>query len=190
MPAGEESRSSTVNRFLRVVTRRRVGTLLYIAILLLFFLPWITVECQGDRVDATGFQLAFEKQSMQSTPSTPGDSFSGEWNVGREPLVALAFILSLVGVLLGLVPRSERVPPQAIFAAVSMVGLWLTAAFDGLGSGPGSPDDIDYHPGAWLAFALFGAVFLLEVVPWGAFARARSRAPPRASKRDGGELGA
>jgi hypothetical protein len=145
---------------------KKISASMFALILICFFLPFVSISCQGkDIMNMSGLQMAtgFEMQSpaaglgtypgMSSLSKTPAQKIPSTLSAG------LAFCCAAVGLATTLLlkNRQQRYLIPAISGGLGfLLLLWLKAGTDDsvLKQGSGMIQ-VNYGPGFWLAFLLF-----------------------------------
>jgi hypothetical protein len=130
--------------------------------LLCFFLPFVAVSCQQQKIATfTGIQMVTGTNVEE--PQVIGPSKAGR--IGPEPLAVMAFFCGVIGLGLSFLRGRNRGIASATFAAGGAIALlFLKARLDGQiltrSSGFVHPD---YEFGFWLALIAYIAAAALNV---------------------------
>ncbi len=136
---------------------------MFALILICFFLPFITISCQGSPVIkmsglqmATGVEMADPSASLNSAfggvPSTPKTQ-----KIPGTPAVGITFCLAGVGLATSLLLKNrQRYLAQAIAGGLGvLLLLWVKSSTDDAVLKQGGIIQVNYDAGFWLAFLLF-----------------------------------
>jgi hypothetical protein len=133
-------------------TTRKFSPGLFGAILVCFFLPFITMSCGAQDVSLSGVQLA-----------TGLDI--GQRRLDPNPLVDLALLAALIGLVIGFVRWRALSLLSMLLGLAGAALLWLLKALlDAEALQYGSMLRLRYDAGYWLSFVLFVAAAALNGV--------------------------
>ena len=145
--------------------KRKISSSIFGLILICFFLPFMTVSCQSQKIYSfSGTQL------VTGTSIEQKNSFSGsstKQQVNGEPLASLALACSIVGVGVGL-STWKKGPKVSIGIAIAGVILMLLLKSkvdtDVFTQGRGMIQ-VDYEIGFWGSFLLFISAVIVNFLP-------------------------
>ncbi len=154
------------------------GSVLFVLVLAFFFLPWVSVNCFGDEVTASGMNLMAITEGDGTTLSdiSPEGDYAIEDAIGSEAaLIYLAFMLAIAGAVLFFVPGSKGKYIRAGIGAADILCLllYLLLALFALSSDAGvSIGDLeefgietDTKIGLWLTLLGYLAATAIQFVP-------------------------
>jgi len=108
--------------------------LLFLAVIIMFFLPWVMVSCSGERVaSATGYQLATGKYTDYENGQIRkqlGNSVDKKLASTTQILLTLVMVLSGFGILAGFGPGEDSLGAMACMSVVQsliLVGFYFKA---------------------------------------------------------------
>jgi len=134
---------------------KKFSPALFALIIILFFLPFLTVNCSGTKVaNLTGIQLV--TGTTVSQPST-FDQTNSTQKEGSEPWAIVAFVLAFIGLALSFLKSFRSAIAPAIvgaFGAISLLLLKMRIDNEVFTQGQGSLQ-AEYQAGFWLVFLCF-----------------------------------
>ena len=123
----------------------------FLVCLLLFFLPFVDVSCQGQKMSSlTGIQLATGATVQQAQPLGPVK----EQRIDAEPLASLTLLCVVAGGLIAFLgSKANAIVPAMLSGAGTIMLLLLKSKLDNdaLANGRGLLQ-IEYEPAFWLSF--------------------------------------
>lgn len=146
---------------------KKISASMFALILICFFLPFISVSCQGSNVltmsglqMATGVEMAAPSSSFGGYPGMSGLSSQAQTQkIPGTPAAGLAFCAAGAGLAATLLLKNRK-QKHLVPAITSGVGflllLWIKSSTDDsiLKQGSGMVQ-VNYGTGFWLAFLLF-----------------------------------
>jgi hypothetical protein len=145
---------------------KQISASMFALILICFFLPFISVSCQGSNVVtmsgvqmATGVEMASPSSSFNSPWTGSGSRPTPTQQIPGTPAAGLAFCVAGAGLATTLLLKNRR--QQHLVPAITggvgfLLLLWIKSSTDDaiLKQGSGIVQ-VSYGAGFWLAFILF-----------------------------------
>lgn len=133
---------------------------MFAAIIIFFFLPFISLSCNTQRISINGIDLVTGINAAQRTGGQAGQQFAQQSSTLVEAVLALG--AAILGLIVSLGQR------KAIAAIAGGIGaaclLWMKIRLDRdlLSSGYAGAVRLDYELGFWLALLFFIGVAVLN----------------------------
>lgn len=154
-----------------IESNKFISPALFLLVALCFFLPFVSFTCQGQKLATiSGMELVtgtrIEKFEMEKTDSQQTDpDLDEDRNVNSEPLAVAAFIFSLAGILISLIPSYSKILSVIVGILGALMLLFLRSSIGG--EIPGNSDlkilEVSYEWGYYLALIIFTAAFALNL---------------------------
>ena len=140
---------------------------LFLLVLLLFTLPWMTIKCEGeDVVTVTAVEMITLEETIVSTPAGR-DTLSPE--VTDSALIYVAAVLAIAGIVLLFFPmhRDTKRYTRAVLGALGALSLlgFMAQMIWRIHSGTEGLASVSMEYGFYLSVMAFVAVIALQFVP-------------------------
>jgi hypothetical protein len=156
---------------------KKISLVLFIVVIVVFLLPWITISCAGSNVVAvtfSGLDLVTGKelspslgQSTAPTSQQPPSSFGGLSVTGTRLdtnlLVVAALALAIAGVIVSLLRKDS----SGVRIVLGLLGIAVLIFFkyqvdNQVSRATYRIVQVSYLPGYWLAIAAFGSAAVVS----------------------------
>lgn len=148
---------------------KKISPAFYGVIILLFFLPFVNLSCNGQKVmSLTGFQLItgseYSDNSMNNMFGQMNNSQSSEKKeIESQPLALFALLAAIAGLVFSLIKKKSVGLINLIISVLGAVFL-IILKFNLDGDAQISGQEmikLEYQPGYWLSFIIFVATAVM-----------------------------